>query len=60
MLILVVSELRIEYLNPPYMTMTRPKLSNVPKKIAFNTKFTVNVSIPPGLNHNNFKGIEMI
>ncbi|KAJ7595315.1 glyoxal oxidase N-terminus-domain-containing protein [Mycena floridula] len=30
------SELRIEYLNPPFMTVPRPVLQNVPKKVAFN------------------------
>ena len=50
------SEFRIEYLNPPYMTMKRPHISNVPKKIAFNFKFHVNVTIPPGLENGVIKG----
>jgi len=49
------SEFRMEYLNPPYMTMDRPKLLNVPKKIAYNSKFTVNISIPAGLAHSDIK-----
>lgn len=42
------SEFRIEHLNPPYMTMDRPVLSNVPKQVAYNTKFHFNVDIPAG------------
>ncbi|KAF5360745.1 hypothetical protein D9756_005091 [Leucocoprinus leucothites] len=49
------SEFRIEYLNPPYMTVERPHISNAPKKIAFNTKFHVDVSIPSGLRKRNIK-----
>ncbi|KAF7768273.1 CAZyme family AA5 [Agaricus bisporus var. burnettii] len=40
------SEFRVEYLNPPYMTVERPQLSNVPKQIDFNSEFSVDVSIP--------------
>ena len=50
------SEFRVEYLNPPYMTMKRPQISNVPKKIAFNSKFHVNVAIPTGLGNGDLKG----
>ncbi len=32
------------------MTVERPRLSNVPKQIAFNEKFTVHVAIPPHLS----------
>jgi len=51
------SELRVEYLNPPYMTMKRPQISSVPKKIAFNSKVHVNVAIPPELGNGDIKGI---
>ncbi|KAJ7269894.1 glyoxal oxidase N-terminus-domain-containing protein [Mycena rebaudengoi] len=40
------SEFRIEYLNPPFMSLPRPTLHNVPKQVAFNHKFTVGVQIP--------------
>jgi len=50
------SEFRIEYLNPPYMTMERPQISNVPGKISFNSKFNIDVAIPPGLGKENIKG----
>ena len=52
----VRSEFRVEYLNPPYMTMERPRISNVPKNIAFNSKFHVEVVIPPGLENGNIQG----
>ncbi|KAF8530540.1 glyoxal oxidase N-terminus-domain-containing protein [Hysterangium stoloniferum] len=43
------SELRIEFLNPPFMTVDRPKLLNVPAKIGFNQLLTVDVSVPSNL-----------
>ncbi|KXN92583.1 hypothetical protein AN958_04793 [Leucoagaricus sp. SymC.cos] len=49
------SEFRVEYLNPPYMTVDRPQISNTPQKIAFNTKFHVEVSIPSHLRKGNIK-----
>ncbi|KXN92579.1 hypothetical protein AN958_04789 [Leucoagaricus sp. SymC.cos] len=49
------SEFRVEYLNPPYMTVDRPQISNTPKKIAFNTKFHVDVSIPSHLRKGSIK-----
>ncbi|KAF9449109.1 copper radical oxidase, partial [Macrolepiota fuliginosa MF-IS2] len=49
------SEFRVEYLNPPYMTVDRPKLSNVPKKVAYNAKFHMDISVPKGLSLKNIK-----
>ena len=49
------SELRAEYLNPPYMTMNRPTLQNVPKKIRYNKRFTVSVDIPSKLRRGQMK-----
>ncbi|KAJ6615474.1 glyoxal oxidase precursor [Mycena sp. CBHHK59/15] len=40
------TEYRVQYLNPPYMFMARPTLTGVPRKIAFDQKFTVKVNIP--------------
>ncbi|KAJ7165641.1 glyoxal oxidase N-terminus-domain-containing protein [Mycena crocata] len=40
------TQYRVQYLNPPYMSLQRPALSGVPTKIAFNTRFTVRVAIP--------------
>ncbi|KAJ7485306.1 glyoxal oxidase N-terminus-domain-containing protein [Mycena latifolia] len=49
------SEFRVETLDPPFMQMARPTLSNVPTKIAFNKKFTVGVSIPSGVSTSSIK-----
>ncbi|KAJ7062818.1 glyoxal oxidase N-terminus-domain-containing protein [Mycena amicta] len=40
------TEFRVEHLNPPYMYLERPKLSNVPSKIAFNSQFTIQITLP--------------
>lgn len=50
------SEFRVEYLNPPFMTMERPHLSNVPKQIAFNSTFHVDIQIPGQLERGDIKG----
>ena len=49
------SELRAEYLNPPYMSMDRPVLRSVPKTIRFNQPFTVWVDIPRGLGSGTMR-----
>jgi len=49
------SEFRVEYLNPPYMTLERPQLSKVPKQIAFNSKFHVEIQIPRQLERGDIK-----
>ncbi|KIJ53696.1 copper radical oxidase [Sphaerobolus stellatus SS14] len=49
------SELRIQYLNPPFFSVARPQMSNAPAKLAFNSKFTVNVNIPSNLNTQNIQ-----
>ncbi|KAJ7234958.1 glyoxal oxidase N-terminus-domain-containing protein [Mycena rebaudengoi] len=43
------TEYRIEHLNPPYMSLPRPELWNVPARIAFDSKFRVQVNIPESL-----------
>ncbi|TFK65670.1 glyoxal oxidase precursor [Pluteus cervinus] len=40
------TEFRVEYLNPPFMFVERPTISNVPSMIGFNTRLTVDVTIP--------------
>jgi hypothetical protein len=51
-------EFRTQYLNPPYFSLLGPTLSGVPAKITFNSKFTVQVTIPehvatfPGVKGN--------
>ncbi|THU91429.1 glyoxal oxidase precursor [Dendrothele bispora CBS 962.96] len=49
------SEFRVEYLNPPFMSVPRPAVSNVPTQFGFNEKFTANVDIPEGLNTSDVK-----
>ncbi|KAF9011683.1 copper radical oxidase [Hymenopellis radicata] len=44
------SEFRVEYLNPPYMTVERPILQDVPSQIGFHENFTITVDIPESLN----------
>ncbi|KAJ7256075.1 glyoxal oxidase precursor, partial [Mycena rebaudengoi] len=43
------TEYRVEHLNPPYMLLPRPELRNVPTRIAFDSKFSVQVNIPESL-----------
>ncbi len=52
----IISECRVEYLDPPYMAMERPTATGFPKRIDYNTEFTVNVTIPANLNKKNIKG----
>ncbi|KAJ7499857.1 glyoxal oxidase N-terminus-domain-containing protein [Mycena latifolia] len=40
------TEYRVQYLNPPYMSLARPTLTGVPSKIAFNSKFAAQIAIP--------------
>ncbi|PFH46652.1 copper radical oxidase [Amanita thiersii Skay4041] len=49
------SEFRIEYLNPPYMSVERPVLLDVPKRVDFNQKFAVGVRIPAELTASSIK-----
>ncbi len=44
------AEYRVEFLNPPWMTVARPTLVNPPAKFSFNTQYTFNVTVPAGLN----------
>ncbi|TFK38704.1 glyoxal oxidase precursor [Crucibulum laeve] len=49
------TEFRVEYLNPPFMSMARPTLSNVPKQIGFNKEFTIDVNIPSNLKASSIQ-----
>ncbi|KXN85789.1 hypothetical protein AN958_10835 [Leucoagaricus sp. SymC.cos] len=51
----ICCEFRVEPLNSPYMSVERPQISNAPKKIAFNTKFHVDVSTPDHLKKDDIK-----
>jgi hypothetical protein len=43
------TEFRVQFLNPPFMSVARPQLSSVPTKIGFNELFTIEVDIPNNL-----------
>jgi len=49
------SELRVETLNPPFMTMARPVITKAPAQIHFNDVITLNMNIPKGLNTANLQ-----
>jgi hypothetical protein len=49
------SEFRVETLDPPFMELPRPTLSNVPSKIAFNQKFTIGIDIPAGVSTSSIQ-----
>lgn len=50
------SEFRAEYLNPPYMSVARPALRDMPATIPFNHAFTVPVHIPTGIGAASVQG----
>lgn len=56
----MISEFRVEYLNPPFMSEERPTLSKVPTKIAFNEKFVVELTIPRNLQAENIQGFSKL
>ncbi|KAF8149331.1 glyoxal oxidase precursor [Crassisporium funariophilum] len=43
------TEFRVEFLNPPFMSAARPKMSNMPTTIGFNQRFNIGISIPNNL-----------
>ncbi|KAJ7266995.1 glyoxal oxidase precursor [Mycena haematopus] len=49
------SEFRVQTLDPPFMQMARPTLSDVPSKIAFNQRFTIGIDIPAGVSTSSIK-----
>ncbi|KAF5317811.1 hypothetical protein D9619_012583 [Psilocybe cf. subviscida] len=49
------SELRVETLNPPFMTMARPVITKAPSQIHFNDAITLNMDIPKGINTANIQ-----
>ncbi|KIK52126.1 hypothetical protein GYMLUDRAFT_77937 [Collybiopsis luxurians FD-317 M1] len=46
------TEFRVEYLNPPFMSRSRPTIHSAPEKVAFNEKVTVGIDIPEDLAQN--------
>ena len=53
------TEFRVEFLNPPFMSVPRPSLSKVPKKVAFNQKVELSVEIPANLPASSIQGISV-
>ncbi|KAL0953553.1 hypothetical protein HGRIS_004774 [Hohenbuehelia grisea] len=43
------SELRIQTLDPPFMSMDRPRILSMPKKLRFGARVTVPITIPRSL-----------
>ncbi|CAL1711882.1 unnamed protein product [Somion occarium] len=49
------SEFRVESLDPPFMSVPRPRILTAPSKIGFGKRFTVPVSIPSNLKASNIQ-----
>ncbi|KAI0650924.1 glyoxal oxidase N-terminus-domain-containing protein [Trametes meyenii] len=49
------SEFRIQTLDPPFMFVDRPKILSAPKKLAFNSRVTVPISVPLALTRPGAK-----
>ncbi|KAL0953555.1 hypothetical protein HGRIS_004776 [Hohenbuehelia grisea] len=49
------SEFRVETLDPPFMSVERPRILGMPKKLRFGTKITVPVTIPRSLQVTDVK-----
>ncbi|KAF9448502.1 copper radical oxidase [Macrolepiota fuliginosa MF-IS2] len=49
------TEFRVEYLNPPYVTLARPTLRSVPAQIQFNSRFDIGIDIPDNLRVSSIK-----
>ncbi|KAF8910286.1 glyoxal oxidase precursor [Mucidula mucida] len=54
------SEFRVEYLNPPYMTVERPILQDVPSQIGFHENFTITVDLPESLNASTVQVVALM
>lgn len=49
------TEFRVQYLNPPFISRSRPAIHDVPEKVAFHDKMTVGIDIPSDLKTDNIK-----
>lgn len=49
------SEFRVETLDPPFMSLPRPKILNMPEKIGFGKTITVPISLPSSLQSHDSK-----
>ncbi|KAJ4474855.1 glyoxal oxidase N-terminus-domain-containing protein [Lentinula aciculospora] len=52
---IIASEFQVEFLNPPFMSLDRPSLSEIPGQVEFNQKFAFSINIPEILNTNDIK-----
>ncbi|KAF9062726.1 copper radical oxidase [Rhodocollybia butyracea] len=49
------TEFRVQFLNPPFTTRSRPTLSGFPEQVAFNKNVTVDIDIPGDLDTSNLQ-----
>ncbi|KAI0757970.1 glyoxal oxidase precursor [Fomes fomentarius] len=49
------SELRVQMLNPPYMSVSRPKILDIPEKVGYGQNVTVPITLPDALNGSSAK-----
>ncbi|KAF9069729.1 copper radical oxidase [Rhodocollybia butyracea] len=49
------TEFRVQFLNPPFTTRSRPTLSGFPEQVAFNQNVTVDIDIPGDLDTSNLQ-----
>ncbi len=48
-------ELRVQMLNPPYMSVSRPKILDIPEKLGYGQNVTVPITLPKALNGSGAK-----
>ncbi|RPD67521.1 glyoxal oxidase precursor [Lentinus tigrinus ALCF2SS1-7] len=49
------AEFRVQTLNPPYMSVQRPRILSMPERLRFGERVTVPVSLPGALNRSGAK-----
>ncbi|KAI0705748.1 glyoxal oxidase precursor [Cerioporus squamosus] len=49
------AEFRVQTLDPPYMSMPRPRILSMPEKLGFGKRITVPISLPGALNRHSAK-----
>lgn len=50
------TEYRVEWLDPPYMSVERPQIQGAPKMIGFGDTVSFNIKLPSSLQNANIKG----
>lgn len=53
------SELRVETLDPPFMSRTRPSIHTLPETLRFGQKLTVPITIPSDLKASQIQGASL-